>query len=291
MKNFINTDTFAPVTNQNLVGKKNQQKGNILYKNIEEIGGGEKSPQQEFSPLINNIIRIARSLTIITIIIFATMDIYQNVGCKMQYQRLSSKWASQYVLFLYIFLVIFILKAETVNPMMHSAVNYGQLFVGATIVWVLFNVVAQAGEHWLVFSSPFWPGPLTMWTAILLLMSILYILDIRKQYWLHKKQKVITPGATTTNTIIQIENIEKVIVGIIFCLIGYGYMATLFAEKTRLGKKFSLYNFVFSRLIESKKIPIWKTGTQRCSSMTQQQIRKEISDGIKNSWWHTLWHK
>ena len=291
MKDFINTDAFAPVTNQNLVGKKNQQKENIVYKNIEEIGGGEKSLQQEFSPLINNIIRIARSLTIITIIIFATMDIYQNVGCKVQYQRLSSKWASQYVHFLYIFLVIFILSAETVNPMMQRAVNFGQLFIGAIIVWILFNVVAQAGEYWLVFSSPFWPGPLTMWTAILLLLSILYILDIRKQYWLHKKQKVITPGATTTNTIIQIENIEKVIIGIIFCLIGYGYIATLFTEKKRLGKKFSLYNFVFSRLIESKKIPIWKKGTQRCSSMTQQQIRKEISDGIKNSWWHTLWHK
>ncbi len=255
------------------------------------MGGGGKSLQQKFSPLINNIIRIARSLTIITIIVFATMDVYQNVGCKQQYQRLSSKLASQYIHFLYIFLVIFILSAETVNPMMKTAVNFGQLFVGAIIVWILFNVVAQAGEYWLVFSSPFWPGPLTMWTAILLLLSMLYILDIRKQFWLHKKQKVITPGATTTNTIIQLENIEKVIVGLIFCLIGYGYMATLFAEKSRLGKKFSLYNFVFSRLIESKKIPIWKKGTQRCSSMTQQQIRKEISDGIKNSWWHKLWHK
>jgi len=284
-------DAFSPVTDKNIVRKNDQQNNNILYKNIEIIGGGTKSLQQQFSPLINNIIRIARSLTIITIIVFATMDVYQNVGCKQQYQRLSSKLASQYIHFLYIFLVIFILSAETVNPMMKTAVNFGQLFVGAIIVWILFNVVAQAGEHWLVFSSPFWPGPLTMWTAILLLLSMLYILDIRKQFWLHKKQKVITPGAATTNTIIQLENIEKVIVGLIFCLIGYGYMATLFAEKSRLGKKFSLYNFVFSRLIESKKIPIWKKGTQRCSNMTQQQIRKEISDGIKNSWWHKLWHK
>ena len=290
MKNFINTDAFSPVTNQTLVGKTDKQEENIFYKNIEEIGGGEKSLQQEFSPLINNIIRIARSLTIVGIILFAAMDIYQNTGCKMQYQRLSSKFASQYVIFLYIFLVTFILSTETVNPMMQTAVNFWQLFVGAIIVWVLFNVIAQAGDQWLVFSSPFWPGPLTTWTAILLLMAALFIIDNRKQYWLHKKQKVITTGATTTATILHIENIEKGIIGIIFCLIGYGYIAGLLSEKNRLGKKFSLYNFVFSRIIETEKIPIWKKGTKRCSSITLQQIRKEISDGIKNSWWHKLWH-
>tara|TARA_Y100001970_G_scaffold226315_1_gene279809 strand:- start:1327 stop:2208 length:882 start_codon:yes stop_codon:yes gene_type:complete len=289
MKNYLQADTFSPVTNQSMVTTDHQQK-NMLYTKIEEIGGGEKTVQQEFSPLINNIIHIARSLTIITIIVFATMDVYQNVGCKQQYQRLSSKGASQYILFLYIFLVIFILSAETVNPMMHSAVNFGQLVIGAIFVWILFNVVAQAGEHWLVFSSPFWPGPLTMWTAILLLLSVLYILDIRRQYWVHKKQKVITPGTITTDTILRLEKIEKIIVGLIFCLIGYGYMASLFAEKSRLGKKFSLYNFIFSRLIESNEIPIWKKGTKRCSRITQQQIRKEIRDGIKNSWWHKIWH-
>jgi len=80
MKNFINIDAFSPVTDKNIVRKNDQQNNNILYKNIEIIGGGTKSLQQQFSPLINNIIRIARSLTIITIIVFATMDVYQNVG-------------------------------------------------------------------------------------------------------------------------------------------------------------------------------------------------------------------
>ena len=56
------------------------------------------------------------------------MDIYQTLGCKEQYIRIHSKFASQYIIFLVIFLLIFILSAESINPMMAKAINFWKMF-------------------------------------------------------------------------------------------------------------------------------------------------------------------
>ena len=178
--NQLHATTFSPYDNLNIIDcKKNcLEKNRYIYKRIENVGGGKKSIWDKFSPLINNIIKVAKGLILIIIIIFATMDIYQTLSCKEQYIRIHSKFASQYIIFLVIFLLIFILSTESINPMMAKAINFWKMFLGAIIVWILFNIISQSGDTWFSFSSPFWFGPLTFWTVILLLMCILYILDI-----------------------------------------------------------------------------------------------------------------
>lgn len=290
----IKIPTFAPVATPNLIGKMSEKKtGDYIFKNIEEIGGGKKTTWERFSPLIDNIIKIVRSLILIVIIMFATMDIYKTIGCKAQYIRLNSKSTSQQIIFLTIFLLVFILSAETINPMMGRVISFGKMFFAAIIVWILFNIITQAGETWAFFSSPFWPGPLTFWGVILLFMCSLYVIDIIKQYWQYRKEKIIAEGAPTQNYIVTLETIEKGIIGILICLIGYGYYQTLMSEKKRLKNKFSFYNFVFNRIIETKnpkKTKIWQKARQTCSKKTVRGIQKEIATGIKNSWWHKLWN-
>ena len=288
----IHGAAFAPTSSLNIVAcNKNSCKINdrYFYENIEKIGGGAQSDWARFSPLINNIIKISKGLILIIIITFATMDIYGTLSCKEQYIRLRSKFASQYIIFLVIFLLVFILSAETINPMMARSVSIGRTLVGAVIVWILFNIISQAGDVWFSFSSPFWPGPLTFWIPILLLMCGLYIMDLMKQYWVSRQQKVVVQGDTIHSYIVRLEKAEKLTTAAIIGLITYGYYTAISGEKQRLKSKFSLYNFIFDRFITRGGKDRWKGLKHKCSPQRLSSIQREINAGIKNSWWRNIW--
>ena len=277
-------EIWAPSANRDPNGDKivDTRESGMIY----EISGPNKV--KDFAPLIDNISTIMKmAIVIMAITIGAARSIFKGTfGCIGTYIETSWLWVSQMVIFLVILVNIWIVTAEGAEAS-REATWTGWSILGAFLTWVLLNIVAKIGDTWLFFDTPFWPGPMTYWGGVMLLGTVIYAIDLQRNYWL---QTVDQDNQYLADKKVHMYSIAESIVVILFLSITFWrFGIELLKEINKKKDKFNFIHFFLGFDRKDKNIARdtmeYKDGG-RCKEKVVKRLKKEIKEGIKNSPWH-----
>jgi len=262
----------------------------LIYKQVGPTG------QKDYSPLGSNILGILKVVIIVLLISVATSGAWSGtMGCIAEYIELNWGWTTQFVIFLAILINIFILSAESTDAA-HAATWTGYSILAAFATWILLNMVAKMDDKWFFFDTPFYPGPITYWGAVMLLACIIFVIDRHKTY-LQKYAGVLgeekpesgeKPSKTKLSSEINIyTQIEFILILLFMGTIGYRFIEEYRKEKKRLKGKFNFISFFAGLNTPDKNNnPSLVNEEGRCRQISRRKIAKEIDKGIKNSLWY-----
>ena len=247
--------------------------------------------ERSYTPLIENVIAIFKMVIIIMAITTGAVGAwYGTFGCIGEYIQTSWIWVSQTVIFCVILVNIWIVNAESPDAF-HEATWTGWSIVGAFLTWVLLNIVAKIGDTWLFFDSPFWPGPMTYWGAVMFLGVVIYTIDLHRNYW--KETRAVAWRDYADKRVQQYTTLESILAATFLAVTFWRFGTEWYTAKKKEGAKFSFKDFFlgFNRkdknIIKDQRLPFSATGG-RCKENIQKELKKEIKEGIKNSWWYKI---
>jgi len=250
----------------------------------------ERGPNKvkDYAPLVENIAVIMKmAIVIMAITIGAARSIFKGTfGCKGTYIETSWLWVSQFVIFLVILVNIWIVNAEGADATREATWTGWSIF-GAFMTWILLNMVAKIGDTWLFFDTPFWPGPMTYWGAVMLLGTVIYAIDLQRDYWkktINQNNQYLADKKVNMYT-----TLESIIVVLFLSITFWRFGIELLKEMNKRKDKFSFTDFFLGFNKKDKDVgkdTMTYRDQGRCKNEVVKRLKKEINEGVKNSPWY-----
>jgi len=138
--------------------------------------------QQTFFPLLFSIYSVD-GLTILILLLLLSRG-YMPLGCKTEFLQKNPKyWTYSQIAMIYV-IYAFIVVPYAENLKIYGSVMPPALGLVITlVVWLMANIIASLGDDWAFKDPVFWFTPLTLWGAIGISLTFLYVFNEYYNYY------------------------------------------------------------------------------------------------------------